>query len=143
MTMPPMRPAPPPPPLAADVAAGAMPPALPVTPSTAGTPSASGRDYSGAYKSPVKPGAGEMPAMQTGPQEKRYEELSAQQRPELKGWRKVLDVIGSMFPIGRTIESAIPGTPQNFDMKLALQAAKAQQEQGIQGKGRGSGRRAQ
>src|SRR5207302_8853300 len=38
-----------------------------------------------------------------------------------------LDSIGSMFPIGRAIETAIPGTPQNFEEK---QAEKTSREQG-------------
>lgn len=47
-----------------------------------------------------------------------------QKPPELHGWRKALDVIGSMFPIGRAIETAIPGTPQNFNAKQAMEATR-------------------
>jgi hypothetical protein len=53
------------------------------------------------------------------------------QPPELHGWKKALDVIGSMFPIGRAIETAIPGTPQNFNWKQAMEAARTETGQRI------------
>jgi hypothetical protein len=49
--------------------------------------------------------------------------------PELHGWKKVLDVIGSMFPIGRAIEQNIPGSPQNFSAKFGQAAARGAREE--------------
>lgn len=59
--------------------------------------------------------------------------------PQLHGWRKALDTIGSMFPIGQAIETAIPGTPQNYSVRAdvanerfnqaAARAAKGQEAQ--------------
>lgn len=75
----------------------------------------------------VQPSA--MPPIKIGPQQKAYEDLSAEGTPKLSGWRKALDAIGSIFPIGRAIETAIPGSPQNYNAKLnnaALAAAKEQ-----------------
>ncbi len=54
------------------------------------------------------------------------------QGPELHGWKKALDAIGSMFPIGRGIEEAIPGTPQNFGEKFSQTAARAAKEQSLE-----------
>ncbi|PYU22170.1 MAG: hypothetical protein DMG32_18970 [Acidobacteria bacterium] len=53
------------------------------------------------------------------------------QPPELHGWRKYVDAIGSMFPIGRAIETAIPGTPRNWEEKQAQQAARTEGQQRI------------
>jgi hypothetical protein len=70
-----------------------------------------------------------MPPYQPGPQMQRYQELAATGQPQLGGWRKVLDTIGSLFPIGRAIETEIPGTPQNYNAKLNQAAVRAAKEQ--------------
>lgn len=57
---------------------------------------------------------------------------SQSQEPQLHGWKKALDVVGSMFPIGRAVETAIPGTPQNFNMQQALQAARGERSQKLE-----------
>lgn len=70
-----------------------------------------------------------MPAAPMGPSEQRLQEHEQQQRPELHGWKKALDVIGSMHPLGRAIESQIPGNPHQFDAegnRLAMEAAREQ-----------------
>ena len=77
----------------------------------------------------AQPGA--MPPVSVGPQQKAYDELSAQGAPKLSGWKKALDAVGSIFPIGRSIETAIPGSPQNYDAKLNNAALRAAKEQTI------------
>lgn len=81
---------------------------------------------------PVQPGA--MPSVAVGPQQQRYDDISKQPAPELHGWKRVLDTIGSIFPIGRAIEQGIPGSPQNYDARLTNAAMRAAREQTI-GKG--------
>jgi hypothetical protein len=73
-----------------------------------------------------------MPPIPVGPQTQRYEDLSQKGAPQLSGWRKVLDTIGNIFPIGRAVETAIPGTPQNYDARLIQAALRAAKEQGIE-----------
>jgi hypothetical protein len=51
--------------------------------------------------------------------------------PQLHGWRKALDVVGNMFPIGRAIEQQVPGTPQNFNMRQAMEASRQEKSQGL------------
>lgn len=57
-----------------------------------------------------------------------------EQPPQLHGWKKALDVAGSLFPIGRAIESQIPGTPQNFNAQQALQATRSAQQATTEGR---------
>jgi hypothetical protein len=52
-------------------------------------------------------------------------------RPELHGWKRALDVAGSLFPVGQAIEAGIPGTPQNFDVREAMKAARAEMGQKV------------
>jgi hypothetical protein len=73
-----------------------------------------------------------MPAAPTGPAQQRLEDLQAQPRPELHGWKKVLDVIGQMHPIGRAIEQNIPGSPQFYDTAVQRAAGQAGLEQKTQ-----------
>jgi hypothetical protein len=73
-----------------------------------------------------------MPAAPVGKEMQRYQDLTAQGEPKLTGWKKVMDVIGSFLPYGKAVERQISGTPQNFDTKLAMQAARASQEQGLE-----------
>lgn len=80
------------------------------------------------------PDVQKMPPAQVGPQQQAYNELSAKGEPKLSGWKKVLDTIGSIFPIGRAVETAIPGSPQNYDFKLGQAGMRAAKEQMI-GKG--------
>jgi hypothetical protein len=77
-----------------------------------------------------------MPPAPTPVPEKTIPNMDAPtpQAPELHGWKKALDAIGSVFPIGRAIETAIPGTPQNFDAKRAGQAARDEMQAGIRQK---------
>jgi hypothetical protein len=75
-----------------------------------------------------------MPPANVGPQQKAYNDLSAAGEPKLSGWKKVLDTIGSIFPIGRAVETAIPGSPQNYDFKLGQAGMRAAKEQML-GKG--------
>lgn len=77
--------------------------------------------------------ANPQPPMPNGPQMEAYNQLSAQGAPKLSGWRKALDVIGSMFPLGRGIETSIPGTPQNYDARLTNAAMRAAREQKLTG----------
>lgn len=71
-----------------------------------------------------------MPAAPTGgPAQQRLEDLQAQPRPQLSGWKKVLDVIGQLHPIGRAIEANIPGSPQFYDAALQRAAGQAGLEQ--------------
>jgi len=73
-----------------------------------------------------------MPPGTVGPATQRLQALLAQQRPELHGWKKALDVASQFSPISRRIEAQIPGSPGNFDMKMGLAAAQAATEQGSQ-----------
>jgi hypothetical protein len=82
----------------------------------------------------TKPNTTALPPVKIGPQQQRYADFSAQPRPELHGWKKALDAIGAVFPIGQEIEKAIPGSPQNYDAKLNQAALRAAKEQTI-GKG--------
>lgn len=91
--------------------------------------------YAGNSEQPHKPvaqPANTMPPV--GPQTKAYEDLASQPRPELHGWKRVLDTIGRISPlgIGREIEQNIPGTPGNYDARLAGAAMRATKEQGIE-----------
>lgn len=96
----------------------------------------SGMPPVGATKAEPEPvGAPTMPAANVGPQQKRYNDLSAQGAPELHGWKKVLNAIGSVSPLGRSIESAIPGSPENYNEALNSAAVRAAKEQGITGTG--------
>lgn len=74
--------------------------------------------------------AGFMPPAPVQAPEKTIPNVNAPapQPPELHGWRKYLDAIGSVFPIGRAIETAIPGTPQNFEMTEAQRQGRAEKE---------------
>lgn len=129
------------PPAAPDLGASAMPavplgpaaqPARPTEPPAA-TPTAmppvTGKAEMAAPSPAVQPGA--MPPVPIGPQQQRYEDISKQPAPELHGWKRVLDTIGSIFPIGRAIEEGIPGSPQNYDAKLNQAALRAAKEQTI------------
>jgi hypothetical protein len=100
-------------------------PASPPTPTA--LPPITGKAEMAAPSQPVQ--GSTMPAV--GPQQKAYEDLSAQGQPKLSGWKKVLDVIGSIFPIGRSIETAIPGSPQNYDARLTNAAVRAAREQTV------------
>ncbi|HEY6129263.1 MAG TPA: hypothetical protein VIW23_13880 [Candidatus Acidoferrum sp.] len=73
-----------------------------------------------------------MPPYQPGPQEKMYEDAAQQERPQLHGIKKILDVLSQIHPLGRIVESNIPGSPGNYDAKLASLAQRAMQEQKIQ-----------
>lgn len=108
----------------------AMPPAsigtapAPIPPPTAGMPP--------APITPAQPPTNANPApsaMPPGPTAAPVQPVA--QPPQLHGWRKALDVVGSMFPIGRAIEEQVPGTPQNFDVQQAKQAARAAQGQTV------------
>ncbi len=70
---------------------------------------------------------------QAGPAETRFEQLEAQGKPELKGWRKWLDIAGQLLVPG--IEQRIPGTPGNFNLRLRQAGSEATKEQAIE-KGR-------
>lgn len=77
--------------------------------------------------------AGMMPPAQVPVPKPEFGNVNAPpaQPPELHGWRKYIDSIGSIFPIGRAIETAIPGTPQNWEMKQAQQAERTETGQRI------------
>jgi hypothetical protein len=109
------------PPTAAPPAPELGPPPLPAVP---GGP----RVIPGAPARPASIAGSETPPMPPVP----VQPAQAAQPPELHGWKKVLDVIGSMFPIGRAIETAIPGTPQNFNMKQAMEAARTETGQKLE-----------
>jgi hypothetical protein len=84
--------------------------------------------FSGLKDSPT------MPAAPVGPATQRFEDMQSEQRPQLHGWKKALDVAGSLFKVGQGIEQQIPGTPQQFDAKQRDAALRAATEQGITGK---------
>lgn len=73
-----------------------------------------------------------MPAMPLGPQTQRFEQLSAEPRPELHGWKKFADVVANLHPLGRAIEQQIPGSPGNYDARLMSAAMRAAKEQGVE-----------
>lgn len=79
-----------------------------------------------------QPASAPAPAPSTMPPGPVPAAAAPAQAPELHGWRKALDAIGSIFPAGRAVEQAIPGTPQNFDMKQALAAARGEKQAGIE-----------
>lgn len=91
--------------------------------------------YEGAGEHPRQPeavaNANVMPAVQVGPATKRFQDINAQGPPELHGWKKVLDTIGQILPFGRAIETAIPGSPQNYDARFNAAAMRAAKEQTI------------
>ena len=72
-----------------------------------------------------------MPPAQLGPEMQRYQDLAKQGDPKLPWWKKVLDVIGSLHPIGQAIETAIPGSPQNYNFKLNRAGMRAAKEQSL------------
>jgi len=106
-----------------------------VTAPELGSPSSQGMPpafASGANPQPAKPTSQiTMPPYQPGPQEKMYEEAAQQPRPELHGWKKFMDVLSQMHPVGRIIERNIPGSPGNYDAKLSSLAQRAMTEQKI------------
>jgi hypothetical protein len=73
-----------------------------------------------------------MPSAPVGPATQRLEDLQQQGRPELHGWKKVLDVIGQLHPIGRAIEANVPGSPQFYDAAVQRAAGQAGLEQKTQ-----------
>jgi hypothetical protein len=73
-----------------------------------------------------------MPSAPVGPATQRLEDLQQQGRPELHGWKKVLDVIGQLHPIGRAIEANVPGSPQFYDAAVQRAATQAGLEQKTQ-----------
>ena len=107
------------PPATISASAGAMPPEVYRTGDLT-KPTTSLRDLS----------ARAMPAAQVGPATQRLEDLLAKPRPELHGWKKVLDVIGQMNGIGQIVEANIPGSPQFYDAALRHARSQADIEQG-------------
>jgi len=115
-------------PAAPDLGGPKMPPVgLRVVPGAPARPS----EIAGPEAEPIQ---SKMPPVPVGPEMQHYQDLTAKGEPKLSNWKKVLDVIGSIFPIGRAIETAIPGSPQNYDMKLMQAAVRAAKEQSL-GKG--------
>jgi hypothetical protein len=92
--------------------------------------------FSGASEQPRRPevDANKMPPapVPVGPETKRFQDISQQERPELHGFKKFFDVLSSIHPLGRAIEQQIPGSPGNFDAKFNAAAMRAAREQGIQ-----------
>ena len=116
-----------------------LPPIKPLAPPEA--PQLSSPNALPPVKPPMPQGEPARPSGPVGPQQERYEEFSNQPRPELHGWKKALDAIGAIFPLGQAIEKAIPGSPQNYDAKLNQAGMRAAKEQSL-AKGEGEERRA-
>jgi hypothetical protein len=89
---------------------------------------------SGAMPAGRMPAANVMPPAPVNPAQKRYEDLQAQGEPKLSWWKRALDLAGSLHPLGQEIEAQIPGSPQNYSMKLNQAAVRAAKEQEL-GKG--------
>lgn len=77
---------------------------------------------------PQKPA---MPPMPVGPQMQAYQDAAKQPAPELHGWKKALDVLSQVLPVGRMIEQNIPGSPGNYNAKLNTTAMRAAKEQAL------------
>lgn len=77
--------------------------------------------------------AGFIPPAQVDVPKPQFGNMNAPalQPPQLSGWKKYLDSIGSIFPIGRAIETGIPGTPQNFEEKEAERQGREERQAGI------------
>jgi hypothetical protein len=73
------------------------------------------------------------PGPQLGPAQKRYADLSAQGPPKLPAWKQILDTIGSLHPLGRELEANIPGSPQNYSVRMNQAAVRAAKEQELAG----------
>lgn len=77
-----------------------------------------------------------MPPIPQSGAEKREQELRAQGRPgspegpDLPWWKRALDTVAQIHPIGKLIERNIPGSPGNFDWELARATAAGEQERG-------------
>lgn len=77
-----------------------------------------------------------MPPIPQSGAEKHEQELRAQGRPgspegpDLPWWKRALDTVAQIHPIGRLIERNIPGSPGNFDWELARATAASEQERG-------------
>jgi hypothetical protein len=114
------------PPANASAGPSAMPPAP--TPTEFMRPASFGEP---AKASQVQPNT--IPAAPVGPAQKRLQDLTAQGTPELHGAKKIADLVGSLFPIGRAIEENIPGSPQNYAAKMNQGEERAAKEQGLAG----------
>ena len=124
------------PPVPPSATATALPPeegkaAMGATPPTATAMPPAGR----APMSEVTPigGSSAMPPVTAGPAQQRLDQLNAQGPPQPKWWQRALQIAGSIHPLGRLIESQIPGTPLGYNTALNQAAIRAAREQGAAG----------
>jgi hypothetical protein len=74
-----------------------------------------------------------IPAAPVGPAQKRLQDLTAQGAPELHGGKKIADIVASLFPLGRAIETNIPGSPQNYTERMNQAEERAGKEEELAG----------
>lgn len=65
-----------------------------------------------------------------GPAQQRLATNTAAGPPQLKGWKRALDVAGQF--LAPRLEESVPGTPGNYYQRIGKEAAMAKEEQGLQ-----------